>query len=479
MVQTSKSGQNVLLICFINVMVVAGLIFFTIRGGLERALPFALFAVVLAPGECRIGMGLFDLTTQRVVVLTLAALFLSFPVETKGSLRGRTVPFKWIMLVSIVWSVVAAVNSIVPIASFKSVLSLVLDYYLLYLICWKSITRVETIRNIMTAMVAALGVCCVFGILEEYRQWSVKSLFPIQIHLFNAGGVLLFDDERGLRITSTFGHAILFGAALAIGIPIALYLLSVAKRFWERVFLWISILLMSLNIYKTVSRGPWLGLTIALVLLLLLGQGKLKKQVLIVGAIAITVLVARPGIWGTVKGIYANSSDTNTTTGSSYEYRYGLTRAAIRAVGKDFSRMAWGYGQGSAYYLGLQGEMGGVPHTFLSCDSTWVGLLLDSGYIGLAIFATLFVKAAFVTWRNSRRKSTIDRNLSVVLFINLITYYFIMTSVALFDQNWYILWMLIAAALVHGRLKRSSRMPHDAQLHTCLEPEPAGLGALD
>src|SRR5579862_4108350 len=357
-----------LLVYAIDIVVVGVLILLTVRGGLERTLPFAVFAIVLVPGESRLGLGFFDLTSQRVVVLTLTSLYVAFPYATQPTLKSAML-LKRIMFVSVVWSVVAAANSIIPAASFKSVLSLVLDYYLLVFICWKSITRVETIRNMMTAMVAALGVCCVFGIFEEYRQWSVKSLFPVQTHLFNAGGALLFDEERGLRVTSTFGHAILFGAALAIGITIALYLLSVAKRFGQKFFLWTSILLMFLNIYKTVSRGPWLGLMIALALLLLLGEVTLKKQVLIVAAIAVTVLVARPGIWDTVKGIYANSSDTNTTTGSSYEYRYGLTQAALRAVDKDFTRMAWGYGQGSAYNLGLQGEMGGVPHTFLSCDS--------------------------------------------------------------------------------------------------------------
>src|ERR1700686_169370 len=118
------------------------------------------------------------------------------------------------------WGFISTANSIVFTTSLKTVLSQICDYFLLYYLLSKIITKRETINKILKAMVAAVFVCCLFGYLEIQLQWSVMSLFPAVVS--GSGQVLeglLVDLERGLRIRALFPHPILFGTALALAIP--------------------------------------------------------------------------------------------------------------------------------------------------------------------------------------------------------------------------------------------------------------------
>ena len=448
------------LICCIDVVVVGVLFLLAVQGGIERALPFASFVIVLVPFESRLEAGLFILTTQRLVVVTLAALSVAFPGNFKEFSNRKGAPLKWLMGFSVLWCLVSALNSIVPAISFKNLLSLVLDYYLLYFVCWRAFLHTNTIHRVFRGIVAALGISSVLGAVEVYRHWSVKSLFPPVTHLFDMGGNLLnVDLERGLRVTSTFGHPILFGLALAVGITLDIYLLTITETLKGKILLWLAILPMFLNIYKTGSRGPWIGCSMAMAILFLLGEPKAKKLVVTIGIITVAVLLIRPGIWETFRGIYANSFRAETSTGSSYEYRYALTDAVVKAVDKNVPRMMWGYGMGSDYDLNLQGTIWGVSKTFLSVDSTWLSMLVGVGYVGLGIFLALFSKPALLAWKDYWRQPKPGRYLSLVLLTCLVTYYFVMVGVALFDQNWYMLWILIAATVVCGRLKPTEAQP--------------------
>ena len=95
--------------------------------------------------------------------------------------------------------------------------------------------------------------------------------------------------------------------------------------------------------------------------------------------------------------------DPTSPLGSSYEYRYVLRELAVKAVSKDMGRALWGYGMESFYYLGLQGNLYGKPYRFLSCDSSWVELLVETGYVGLIIVAALLFSPAWEAWKEFRR----------------------------------------------------------------------------
>ena len=69
----------------IDLAVVAWLIVRAVRNGFESTLPLATFLLILFPVESQIAIpGLFDLTTQRLIVLTLLGLYLVFGRTPSG-----------------------------------------------------------------------------------------------------------------------------------------------------------------------------------------------------------------------------------------------------------------------------------------------------------------------------------------------------------------------------------------------------------
>src|SRR5262249_27348118 len=151
----------------------------------------------------------------------------------------------------------------------------------------RSITQVKTIHKILSALVFAIIVCCVFGAFEAYGYGRIVSIFPPVMHSFSEREFVV---DRGIRATATFGHSILFGAAISLAIPIALYLLARTENSVHRVLLWAGIMLMFLNVYKTGSRAAWIATVMAIASLLLFGLNRIRKYAVVIALLSVTVL---------------------------------------------------------------------------------------------------------------------------------------------------------------------------------------------
>lgn len=450
------------LVYIMDLVVVAGLVVIVATKGVEWALPFYCFFMVLVPMESKLALGdFFYLTTQRVALITLAGLYLISRNQQSSAWSTHTTPLRNLMFLYILWTIVSTINSVVPELSVKKLVSQVLEYFLFYYILIRTVTHVRTIHKILFALVAGIVVACVFGYVEAYYSWSVLEWFPEATYRFGSSTDVgtAISLGRGVRVRSTYPHAILFGAAIAMAAPLALYLISVTKSRAQRAFLWLGLMLMFLNIYKTLSRGPWLAMILSLSLLFLFGNIRIRRNVGVVCLLAVSVLVVRPGVWMTLQNIYRGSLNTNSQLGRSYEYRYALLDVATEALATNFERQLWGFGMESFFYLGLKGELVGKPYEFLSSDSAWVELMVETGYVGVLILAILLGQALFVSWRNFRRLPGPENHLSGVLFSSIAAYCFMMTNVGLYSwgQNGLMLWTLIALSFAYGRIVTRKR----------------------
>jgi O-antigen ligase len=281
--------------------------------------------------------------------------------------------------------------------------------------------------------------------------------FPTVAHSFeSAVGVA---SGRDSRIASTFAHPILFGAGLTMGIVLAIYLIMITKTTGKKSVLWCGLLLMFLCIYKTSSRGPWLGLILSLGLLCLWGNRVVRRYLSVIAILTVAVLVIRPGVWETIANIYGATFNPDSPLGTSYEYRYVLRDLATKAVSKDLTRSLWGYGMESFSYLNLQGKLYGQPYTFLSCDSAWLELMVETGYVGLAIISLILFLPLWYAWKGVRDGP--DR-IQLYFASAMVSYYFMMLSVAMYGwgQTGYILWMMIAGSLACRRLQAKVSVAH-------------------
>ena len=455
-------------------VVVICLVALTLAKGFEYTLPLFAFLVVLLPWEARIYVGdLFILSATRIATVTLAVLYIVFESMNPGSHRNDKLPLKYVLLLYLVWCLVSTLKSIVFTTSLKTVISLVVDFYLVYYIYSKSVSRVETIHKIFAAFIAGLVVCCVLGVVERFTHWRVTDLFPELQHRFTPGeGGLL----AGERLRSTFPHAILFGNALALGIPWALYLLGVAKTKAQKVYLWVAIILMTYVIYRTMSRGPWLALGMSLLALFFFSPGAIRKSLVVIGLLTVASLIVRPGVRETLKNTYFETVDVNSVRGGSYQYRYDLMSVGRHALARSFGRALWGFGPESFAALALEGTDSTTGHNFVfeSCDSAVVEIMVCTGYVGLFLVALLLMEAGWFSWRGFSRLPKPANLLCLTFLISIVAYGFMMVSVENFGwgQQTQMLWIVLALAMAYPGLLQPKRPAKDLTVSPWQETSP-------
>jgi O-antigen ligase len=441
------------LVLSIDLLVVGVLLARGFSKGFERTLPLAAFLLMLFPVESQIVLsGLFDLTTQRVEIITLVVLYWTAPGQRRHEARTSRIPLKHLILLLVVWMTLATVTSVVPVISLKAVLSQSFDFLVTYYLFAKSVSSMESVHGILLALVEAMMVCSVFGVLESYYNWSVLTLFPPAAHRFTS--LLDAVSDRGVRAQATFGHAILFGAALAMAIPMALYLAKMAETRTAKAVLWAGVLVMFLNLYKTGSRGPWIAGALSLVVMFVLGDRALRRYVGGIVLMSAITLMVDQGVWETVKDLYYETLDPDTAQGASYEWRYALQAVAQRELTKSGARMLVGYGPESFFYLGLEGEFQGSHVKYESCDSSVVQLMMETGYVGFGIVTILLLRAAVTAYRSCRKARSPTKAVCAVFLANICAFVFLMTNVQLFGwgQQSYMLWIVIALTMVYPRL---------------------------
>lgn len=442
----------VLIICM-QLLIVLSLVIAS-RRSLENALPVFCFFLVLMPLEARLVIpGLFDFNTMRVSLLTLLILYLC---HGRSSSNDSPLPLKSLMLLNVTWAICSTIYSLSIATSAKQLISQVVEYYLLYFLVVRTITKISTIYNIVFAMMMAMGICSIFGVVEVYARWSILRIFPQNLWITYNGGVdpLYIEWGRGLRIRSTFPHPILFGDALAMSIPLTLYLLSIWERRRDRVLLWISLVLMFWAIYKTSSRGPWIATILCGTLLFIMVHNRVRTYLLVIALMAAAVLLARPGVWSTIAGLYDSSTDPKSPVGSSYLYRDALNNAVKNAVGKEPARALFGYGPGTFRELGLDINFLNTMQRWYTCDNNWALFLYETGYIGLFLIAALLFSALWIAFKTYWQLPPPESYFSGVIFISLSGFFFLLLSVAGYSwgQQGYMAWILISIVVSYSRI---------------------------
>ena len=451
-----------ILVIAINIIAVGWLLMAAVSWGLEETLPGVAFMLLLLPQESQITLpSLFGLSTHRILIFVLVLLYLALGSGKGKREQTRRLPLCILIGLQIVWMLLSSATSIVPSISFKTSLSQFFDFFVLYMIFASVVSKVETVHKIMFGFVAAMFVCSIFGMLEAYSGWSVMSLFPsVPLRFSDLEGTV---QDRGIRMQATFDHPILFGSALTMVFPMALYLLAESKQMGRKAFLWAALLLAALCIYKTGSRGPWLAFALSIGLLLLAGRGKVRKYAAVIMLLVLVVLAVRPGIRESLSNSYNATRDPSSPEGQSYQWRYLLYHVAFGQLEKSTERSLLGFGPESFYYLGLTAPflVDGEIHTvkIQSCDSAVVELLMDTGYVGLILTVLPLLTACGFALRRHLRLEKKDSSPCAVWFVVIFLFMFLMTNVELYGwgQQNYALWIVVAMAMISPRLERENR----------------------
>ncbi len=294
---------------------------------------------------------------------------------------------------------------------------LLLDHALLYYVITRSVVDRRRLFDTLAAFVMGVAVVGVIAGFENLRSWLVyESLrIPLGIPLQNIGTYLLRETEDGgyLRAYVTMGHAIALGFTSMVAVAL---LLALTRSFSPPAapaamhrnapsqmpkLLGIAVMLMPMvGLLAAVSRGPWLGCAIVMVLGLSFGPG--AKQRLLWMLAALPVVIAALLILPQGQKFIDLLPFVGTVDPGSVSYRTQLLDRAMIVFWQNPIFGSLQYLNNPALEEMRQGQ--GI----IDIVNAYVGVALAFGSIGLLLFVAPSAYALWASWTTSRRLAKQD-----------------------------------------------------------------------
>jgi O-antigen ligase len=253
------------------------------------------------------------------------------------------------------------------------------DVFLPYYVISRSLTTLAAHRQAIVGFVLAGLLLAAFAIFESLRHWNLYSAVVSALDPSLGFGAYL-DRAGSLRASASTGHSIPLGYIFAVAIGLYLFLVpSIPSKLFQR----IGLLSLCGGLYAALARGPWVGAAIIIGTFLATGRSAVKRILTLIaaGLISIPLLMTFPAGQRIVDllPVVGNVDKFNV------EYRERLIDTALIVI----QRSPW---FGSIDYLNTP-EMEAMRQGqgIIDIVNTYIGVTLEHGLVGLALFIGFFL----------------------------------------------------------------------------------------
>jgi putative inorganic carbon (HCO3(-)) transporter len=307
------------------------------------------------------------LTSSMLLYAVLVRIGLAGTMAVRGGVQK-------VFLVYLCLTFISVVLSVNPPASFKN-WGRDLEYWVLFIfLSTLAISETQRIRIAVASAVSSVIPCLlglagmVFGIDAFYGAET-----PVE------GGPWV------KRVTGTLSHPVVFSEYLAFMSTITLSLIILQKR-W-RALLVPVFLLQLVILYLTYGRTGWIGMLVAIIALFWL-MGKKKVVFTVLPMMGAGLLAMVP----TMLARMQNAFDLSKESDNSIIWRLGLWAYALK---KFPQKPIFGSGQDTFInYVAYGTQRINLRHragTGFAAHHTWIGLLIETGLVGMLMFLVLMV----------------------------------------------------------------------------------------
>ncbi|WP_426808302.1 O-antigen ligase family protein [Pseudomonas sp. WOUb67] len=278
----------------------AGAVILFIAGRREHN-PMALFYMLLfliPPASVQVpGFGvvnyLVDLNHIRLLTLCVllpAALELRRQGDTPRF--GRSWPDK-LLAAGLVLMSVLYLRETTLTDTLRQALYLYVDVFLPYYVASRGLRQISDFKDTLLAFVLASFVLALIAVAEYVRHWLLYSALVDAMGVpWSMSGYL----SRGgaLRASATTGQAIALGYVMSVAIGLFLFVQGYVRSPLQRAM---GGLLLAAGLFAPLSRGPWIGVVVIVVVFIALGKGAVKRLTLLAaaGMLALPLLTIVPG----------------------------------------------------------------------------------------------------------------------------------------------------------------------------------------
>lgn len=357
----------------------------------EQGLLWTVFLIVVLPESIslHIAPGFPVLTFHRLATL-LTIFYWSRQPNIRRSTKGS--PFRTTIVLIVACFFVSTLLSAYILVSVKRFLYYFMEFFVFFCVIQTSANDERIRKGIVAAIGSGLLTVAVLGIIERYFGIKIENIFPYGAAGYSVDRFSWAADNPG-AITVSYRHRILFGMACAIGtlkFVIDAALLS-DRRLARRRLLYAFVCASSL--YFSNSRGPWLSFIFGSLVLVVVRPSRFLKPAIILAAIAILVMIVRPGVWASIRGLGSSTMNEDSVRGASFQWRLQIMDFAFHEIiSSDVPHLLFGYGGGSTIMtdFGKIRISSGELLPLQSWDCELAVNLYERGAIGLLLIIGLF-----------------------------------------------------------------------------------------
>lgn len=317
------------------------------------------------------------------------------------------------------------------------------DTFLIYYVASRSLKTLKDYRDALGAFVVGAMVFSAIVAVEFLRGWLLYS--AVDEALGVPGGSTFYLRRSGrLRAEGSAGQAIITGYVCAIAIGLYFYVRTLVPNATMRL---LGMLVLVAGIIGALSRAPWLGVGLIMVLFMLLGPAPLAN----IGKLALAVLALIPVLLSTEPGrvILDHLPWIGTVDARNVDGREHLMSVAMNVILQNPL-----FGRFDFYVVpAIQDLRGGDG--IIDLVNTYVIIALQGGLVSVALFAGTVVVAMlgvgaslFKISDKTEERHVLGRALLCTLFAVL----FIIATVSPIFFVYPLLWALTGMAVGYARL---------------------------
>ncbi len=337
----------------------------------------------------------------------LLALVLLLPCAWRLSLRRSTIgflrsPVDWMVLGYVLLNSVLAYRGGNFTGDTRAALMLWIDFFLPYYVASRSIQNAEGFRYALVGLVLSGVMLSALAAVEVLRAWKLYDAATSAFGLHVFGSYKL----RGgfVRPAVTITESISLGYVIVAASGAFLYLQRLIQGAMHRRLAW---LVLSIGVLASLSRAPWVGAILLLLVYLLMGPRPLKR--LMQGsAIAVGAFLAL-SVTPFGQQVIALLPFVGEAEQGNVEYRASLLTVAIPVVERSLLFGSSDFLNAPELAVMRQGE--GI----IDIVNSYLGVALHAGLVGLFFFAGMFILALVCLRRGMRWSRQNDDPDGVVL----------------------------------------------------------------
>lgn len=327
---------------------------------------------------------------RAVIMLVVAGWLLALLVDEKTRFRGTGLEAPVILLMAaIVSSLVVNAGRVasMPATVLKGLLLFASFIAIMYFVP-SAVTRRRVLDGVIGLLVAgatAIALCAVVEWRIGFNAFnSLDRVVPLLEYSESASEVMLERGDRP-RAYASAQHAIALGAALAIMMPLAIYLHRRTGKFW-----WLAAAaIMTLGAMATGSRTAVVMLATTLVVFFVVKRRETIRMLPLLLPLLVVVQIAMPGTLGTFRAVFFPAGGL-----VAEEHGDAGQTGSGRLADLGPSLAEWGQSPLFGHGFGTRLTSANDPTVnALILDNQWLGSLVETGAVGVAALIWLFVRA--------------------------------------------------------------------------------------